>query len=964
MVRAENFKVALLLISVITSLAASTLVFTFTNASKVTVANTFEATVYSDVDNVFVRGKATAYDYNCNDPPRIKELVEGDCPPMAMSQQIGSGRVVAFGDVTESRLANVSDNYVSLMDAIFQWLSSSQANVLWFDGYGAYCNSGVCLNLITKLKARGYTIIGDSTTPITSELLAPYDILVLPELQLGNGQEGGYPDLLPDADVAVIKSFVEGGKGLLVMCGSDFFPAIGVGGNFYKVMNKVLVSLHFGSGGNLFGFQSDSVYDDKNNGDERAGGRDVPIPGGNRQYTPIVDVNTAHPIGATYYALTGRTDVRAYGGCSIIRLGPGMSIVTIPDYQVGMPGETITYRVKVFNTGEPITGAENVDLTIDLAVEDDHGWSKTLDNYVLSVPQGENETTILRVTIPSGASLATDDTIVVTATAREFPSAGFPYQVTMSYTCIACAGKRLEVTEDAFVADNDPNGNYGNRNYVRIGRHSTAWQYAYLKFDDLAEIPSGASITEARLYLFCSRAQGAAQEILCTPVVDDSWSENGINWTNKPDNGAILDTKIASLGSEDEPEAYWWDVTSFVQQEFAGDQIASFCMLPPDNCAPQNYREFEARDWWDSRVHPFLRIIYGVAENRKVSVSILPSSKGGLPGSSLSYTVTVKNEGNVSDTYSLTTADNASWSRTISPTSLPLAAGASGTATLTVAIPSGAENNARDNVRVTATGTGVSAESSCIARVGGPGVEVSISPTSKDGARGAALTYTVTVTNTGSVADNYVLTKSDNASWSLSLSPSTPLPLAAGASGIATLTVTISASAENNTQDSVTVTATSQTDSSVSDSASCTARCVENENVVPEGVQVTISPASKSGNPGERLDFLVTFTNTGTATGTFDLNASDTENWGPTLAVTPPRITLAGGASRTIGLSITIPSTAAAGDSATITVTAAGTSTTCTATAQAGGGISPFVYVGAVVVIVAIIAAVIVIKPF
>ena len=942
----------------ITSLAASTLVFTFANtSSKVTVANTFEATVYSDVDNIFVLGKATAYDYNCNPPARIKELVEGDCPPMAMSQQIGSGRVVAFGDVTECRTAGTSDNFVSLMDAIFQWLSSSQANVLWFDGYGAYCNSGMCANLITKLIARGYTIIGKSITPITPELLAPYDILVLPELQLGNIREGGNPDLLPDADVAVIKSFVEGGKGLLVMCGSDFFPAIGVGGNSYKVMNKVLVSLHFGSGGNLFGFQSDSVYDDKNNGDERAGGRDVPIPGGNRQYTPIVDVNTAHPIGATYYALTGRTDVRAYGGCSIIRLGPGMSIVIIPDYQVGMPGETITYKVKVFNTGEPITGAENVDLTIDLTVEDDHHWSKTLDNYVLSVPQGENETTILRVTIPSDASPATDDTIVVTTTAREFPSESFPYQVTGNYTCIACAGKRLEVTEDAFVADNG--GNYGDRNYVRIGRHQEAWQYAYLKFDDLAEIPSGANITEARLYLFCSRAQGAAQEILCTPVVDDSWSENGVDWTNKPENGAPLDTKIASLGSEDEPKAYWWDVTSFVQQEFAGDQIASFCVLPPDNCAQQNYREFEARDWWDSRVHPFLRIIY--SENAlapKVSVSISPSHSGGLLGDNLHYTVTVKNEGGVPDNYILTRSDNAGWSLSLSRSTLSLAAGASDTATLTVVIPSGADIGTSDNVRVTATGTSASASTSCIAQASAGGVEVSISPTSRDGSPGAALTYIVTVTNTGGAADNYILTKSDNAGWSLSLSPSTPLPLAAGASGTATLTVTISASAEINTQDNVTVTATSQTDSSVSGNASCTAR------VVSGGVQVTISPASKSGNPGERLEFSVTFTNTGTATATFDLDAEDTKGWGPILSVTPLRITLPAGENRTIGLSITIPSTAADGDSATITVTAAGTSTTCTATAQAGGGISPFVYVGAVVIIVVIIAAVIVIKPF
>jgi len=103
---------------------------------------------------------------------------------------------------------------------------------------------------------------------------------------------------------------------------------------------------------------------------------------------------------------------------------------------------------------------------------------------------------------------------------------------------------------------------------------------------------------------------------------------------------------------------------------------------------------------------------------RGVEVSISPVENSGPPGTTVTFTVTVKNEGNVSDTYSLTTADNAGWGRTISPSSLSLAAGAFGTTTLTVTIPTEAENCMRDIVTVTATSQTeetVSNSASCIA---------------------------------------------------------------------------------------------------------------------------------------------------------------------------------------------------------------------------------------------------------
>jgi len=935
--RAGRFKAALLLILVAASLVVPLLA----------LANTSEAIVYEGVTNIFVRGKETAYSYNNNPPAPLKTYVQGDCPPMMMAQEIGSGRVVASGIVTECRQLPASDNFVALMDAIFKWLASGK-NVLWFNGYGVYCTSSLCDNLIKMLGAKGYTITGSATAAtITPDLLAPYDILVLPEMQLPStsGAEGGNPDLLPDADVQAVKNFVVGGKGLLIMSGSDFFgPSIK--GNFFRVMNKVLINLGFGWGGKLFGFQGDSVYDDVNNA---LPGTDVPTPGGNN-YRPIVDVDTRHPIGGDYYAATRRETFRAYGGCSIVQLGPGIAVYIIPSYQVGMPGETITYRVRVFNTGIGIPGAENVDLTIDLTPSDDSGWGPTLDNYSFYLPENENKTVILSVTIPSGTRLCTEDEITVIAAAREYPD------VRETKICLAHAAKRLEATQDTYVNSGiNENNNYGDNTYINIGRYMEENQWAYLMFDNLAEIPSDANIIEARLYLFCWSAYGAAQEMLACEVENDYWYEYDVTWRNKPAYGATLDTKWVSIGGESEPKPYYWDVTSFIQREFAGDKVASFCVRPADNCPPSTNRRFESREWWDARLRPFLRVNYATGEFRKVSVSILPRENRAGPGSNVTFTVTVKNEGNVADTYSLSTTDNAGWGPTISPSSLSLAGGASGTATLTVTIPSGAAHCTRDNVRVTATGTGVSDNDSCIAHAYNPKVSVSISPTSQDGSPGTALTYTVTVTNLGSVADNYVLTKSDDLGWSPSLSPTT-LSLAVGASDTATLTVTLGTSGT----DTITVTATSQTDSTVSESANCTAHVVS----VVGRVKVTIDPASKSGAPGETLNYSVTVKNEGTNTDTFSLQATDTKGWGATLSITST--TLIGGASRTgIRLSIKIPDNAADGDSTTITVTATGTgyenSATCTAT-KATGGIPIVIPVAAVVTIVVIISAVLVIK--
>ena len=209
---------------------------------------------------------------------------------------------------------------------------------------------------------------------------------------------------------------------------------------------------------------------------------------------------------------------------------------------------------------------------------------------------------------------------------------------------------------------------------------------------------------------------------------------------------------------------------------------------------------------------------------REVEVSISPGSKSGGPGETLSYTVNVKNEGNISDTYALTVADSAGWGPTLSKDSLEVDPQSYETVALTVTIPSGASLGTQDTITITAKSTQdptVSDSASCTAKaMVQMGVEVSISPDSKSGAPEETLTYDVTVKNTGSIDDTYTLSAVGAEGWSISIEP-TSLILAADATGEATLSVVVPPDASENDSMTVTVSATSTAYPSVTDSDTC-----------------------------------------------------------------------------------------------------------------------------------------------
>jgi len=211
---------------------------------------------------------------------------------------------------------------------------------------------------------------------------------------------------------------------------------------------------------------------------------------------------------------------------------------------------------------------------------------------------------------------------------------------------------------------------------------------------------------------------------------------------------------------------------------------------------------------------------------RVVRISITPENQSGAPGATLNYTVEVTNGNDQLHVFDLQISGGAGWEPRVSPSSLTLAAGASGTATLSVTVPSGVSGGSSVGIAVTATSREdptLSDSASCIARIAVvPGVRVFISPSEDSGSPGTTLKYTVTVANTGNVIDTYDLAVTDGAGWNLEL-PSSTLTISMGGSEEIALNVTIPENAEVGTADDIIITATSQVDPSISDSASCRA---------------------------------------------------------------------------------------------------------------------------------------------
>jgi hypothetical protein len=345
--------------------------------------------------NTIVSGKSTAYNINTAGEPPQKWYTSS--PLLMVSAKVGSGAVVAAGIASTCRdnrwnnPNNPDNNLDVLLDKAFQWMKPGAKKVLWYEGYGVYntisTNPVQCANLRDALEAKGYTLTGDTTAPITLSYLSSYDILVIPQLELGDSGTGGNPNLLPDADVQAIKSFVEGGNGLLIMDQSDY-----AGHNYSNVQNKILIALGVG-----FYLQDDQAEDSTNKW-------------GGSAYQPIANVGTT-AFGSDYQSATGKSEIGLYDICSLrIEENYDVSLFVSPTVGTGKAGDVLTYAATVTNIG---LKGDNFNIT----VRDLDNWPLSLSKTQVSLENGENAEVDVRVTVPSNLTIKMVDNVTVSVLA-------------------------------------------------------------------------------------------------------------------------------------------------------------------------------------------------------------------------------------------------------------------------------------------------------------------------------------------------------------------------------------------------------------------------------------------------------------------------------------------------------------------------------------------------------------------
>jgi len=708
------------------------------------------------------------------------------------------------------------------------------------------------------------------------------------------------------------------------------------------------------------------------------------------------------PIGAEDIITVMALGVRASNLAKCMAYVGMIKVIISPDYLAGLPGVTLNYTVTVTNT------SENVD-NYDLTISDNENWGPTLsENLLANIGPGENETTTLTVKIPENALPGIEDNITVTATSRADNT------VSDNASCIATV--TVGGVEVSILPENKPGPpgvtipydvkvkNTGEKgdNYILTARDNAGWGLMFSETSTgqrensitLTIAPGGSSDIYLWVAIPGDAQDGTEDNVTVTatsevyPAVTDSAScmtrvviiigvdvyllppksKSGapgetLTYTVMVTNtGNVEDTY--DLWASDNADPSWNPTVSPTSLELGAgkDGEAALTVTIPSYAAGGDSTRITvtATSMEDSTVSDNDSCIASASAVvvRGVGVYISPPRRrSGPPGRKLDYTVTVKNEGNVEDTYDLWASDNAdpSWNPTVSPTSLTLTAGASGETTLTVTIPHNASLGAEDNITVIATSKeniDASDNASCVAQATALRmVEVSLSPENQSGPPGETLTYTVTIKNTGNVEDNYALAKSDNAGWvdNITLSENL-LEVPPGENKTTTLTVKIPDNAENCTRDNVTVTATSRVDNTIKNSASCTAHAVAAPPPPPpeRGVQVLISPENQRGKLGETLTFTVTVKNTGEAEDNYDLTVGDNADWGPTLAEN--LLTIPTGENRTTTVSVTIPSDAIENESTGITVVATSRgdptksdSATCTAQTKALREVEVFV---------------------
>ncbi len=124
-------------------------------------------------------------------------------------------------------------------------------------------------------------------------------------------------------------------------------------------------------------------------------------------------------------------------------------------------------------------------------------------------------------------------------------------------------GTTLYTTADAYVHGGSKTTNYGSANPLQLKRDSEGYtREIYLKFDLSGIDPASVQQAELSLFVHSVGALAKTNTWLFNRVEDDSWTESGINYNNKPATGEQIQEF-----SDNPDDGITLDITDVVLQE-------------------------------------------------------------------------------------------------------------------------------------------------------------------------------------------------------------------------------------------------------------------------------------------------------------------------------------------------------------------------------------------------------------
>lgn len=129
----------------------------------------------------------------------------------------------------------------------------------------------------------------------------------------------------------------------------------------------------------------------------------------------------------------------------------------------------------------------------------------------------------------------------------------------------------LPATQDAFVASNQPDTNFGGSDTLLLGYNSGGANLGALRilllFDFPDGIPAGAEINSATIQLYLSSATGETSMNTIARFLQSPWDEQQVTWnSHEPNWGGI--SAAATVASS--PGWYTWDVTGLASEWLNG----------------------------------------------------------------------------------------------------------------------------------------------------------------------------------------------------------------------------------------------------------------------------------------------------------------------------------------------------------------------------------------------------------